>query len=280
LIIFNLSHKNAVRREIFNNRDFRIGLSYALNRDEIIQVAHQRQGEPWQAAPRPESPFYDEAFAKQYTEFDLAKANDHLDRAGYRKDGQGRRIGPDGKPIAFNMAFAAGSVARPSDTLELVRKHWQAVGIDARLQPQERSLLASQNESNDSDVYAWEGDGGLNPTLVPDWYFPDPAYLTFARGWSNWYDDPESEDAMEPPAPIKEQMKLYDQIRATTNRDEQVAHTKALLEIAKENFWVMGTVLTPVSYGIASEKFRNVPVPVDPAQPFYQIDVCQSYFSS
>lgn len=280
LIIFNLSHKNAVRREIFNNRDFRIGLSYALNREEIIQVAHQRQGEPWQAAPRPESPFFDETFAKQYTEFDLAKANEHLDRAGYTKDGQGRRLGPDGKPIAFNMAFAAGSVAKPSDTLELVRKHWQAVGIDARLQPQERSLLASQNESNDSDVFAWEGDGGLNPTLVPDWYFPDPAYLTFARGWSIWYEDPEDEGAMEPPAPIKEQMRLYDQIRATTNRDEQVAHTKAFLEIAKENFWVMGTVLTPVSYGIASERFRNVPVPVDPAQPFFQIDVCQSYFSS
>lgn len=280
LIIFNLSHKNAVRREIFNNLDFRIGLSYALNREEIIQVAHQRQGEPWQAAPRPESPFYDESFAKQYTEFDLAKANEHLDKAGYKQDGQGRRIGPDGKPIAFNMAFAAGSVAKPSDTLELVRKHWQEVGIDARLQPQERSLLASQNESNDSDVYAWEGDGGLNPTQVPDWYFPDPAYLTFARGWSIWSEEPKGEDAMEPPGPIKRQFELYDQVQATTDRAKQVELTKEILKIAKDNFWVMGTVLTPASYGIAGERFRNIPEPVDPAQPFYQIDVCQSYFSS
>jgi peptide/nickel transport system substrate-binding protein len=280
LIIFNLSHKNPVRREIFNNRDFRIGLSHALNRDEIIRVAHQRQGEPWQAAPRPDSPFFDETFAKQYTEFDLDKANDYLDQAGYKRDAKGRRTGPDGKPISFNVAFSAGSKAKPSDTLELIRKYWKEVGIDARLQPQERSLLASQNESNDSDVYTWEGDGGLNPTQVPDWYFPDPAYLTFARGWSIWYEDPDAKDAMEPPAPIKRQMELYDKVLLTTDRDEQVTHTKEILKIAKDNFWVLGTVLTPMSYGIASEKFRNIPEPVDPAQVFYQIDVCQSYFSN
>jgi peptide/nickel transport system substrate-binding protein len=123
-------------------------------------------------------------------------------------------------------------------------------------------------------------DGGLNPTQVPDWYFPDPAYLTFARGWSIWSEDPKAEDAVEPPAEIKRQFELYDQVKATTDRARQVELTKEILTIAKENFWVMGTVLTPVSYGIAGERFRNVPVPVDPAQPFYQIDVCQSFFTS
>lgn len=279
LIIFNLTHKDPVKREIFNNLDFRIGLSHALNRDEIVKVVNQRQGEPWQAAPRKESPYYDEEFAKQYTEYSVEKANSYLDKAGYKKDGSGRRIGPNGKPIAFNLAFSSGSTAKPEDTLQLVRGYWQAVGIDARLKSEERSLLASRNESNDSDVFAWEGDGGLNPTQVPDWYFPDPAYLTFARGWSDWYGEVPDGSPVEPPAPIKKQMALYDKILLTTDRDEQIQHTKEILQIAKENFLVMGTVLTPPSYGIATNKFRNVPTGIlDPAQVFFQIDACQCFF--
>jgi peptide/nickel transport system substrate-binding protein len=69
VIALNLTHEDPVKREIFNNKDFRIGLSYALDRQEMIDVVFQEQGEPYQAAPRPNSPFYDEELAKQYTEY-------------------------------------------------------------------------------------------------------------------------------------------------------------------------------------------------------------------
>ena len=45
------------KREIFNNKDFRIGLSHAIDRQAIIDSAFVGQGEPWQAAPRKESPY-------------------------------------------------------------------------------------------------------------------------------------------------------------------------------------------------------------------------------
>ena len=83
MLTLNLTHKDPVKREIFQNKDFRIGLSYAMNRQEIINGRLPRQGEPWQASPRRESEFYDERLAKQYIEYDVAKANEHLDRAGY-----------------------------------------------------------------------------------------------------------------------------------------------------------------------------------------------------
>ena len=46
----------------------------------------------------PDSPYYDEKMAKQYTEFDVAKANAALDEAGYAQQ-RVRAGGPDGKPI-------------------------------------------------------------------------------------------------------------------------------------------------------------------------------------
>ena len=60
IISLNLTHKDPVKREIFNNKDFRIGLSYAIDRKAIIDSAFVGQGEPWQAAPRKESPYYNE----------------------------------------------------------------------------------------------------------------------------------------------------------------------------------------------------------------------------
>src|SRR5690606_25742326 len=38
VIMLNLTHKDPVLREIFRNKDFRIGLSHAIDRDEIINV--------------------------------------------------------------------------------------------------------------------------------------------------------------------------------------------------------------------------------------------------
>ncbi len=74
IIALNLTHKDPVKRQIFQNQAFRIGLSYAINRQEIIDVVWVGQGEPFQAAPRPSSELYNEQLAKQYTEYSPQKA--------------------------------------------------------------------------------------------------------------------------------------------------------------------------------------------------------------
>jgi ABC-type transport system substrate-binding protein len=129
VISLNLPHRDPVRREIFQNRDFRVGLSYAIDRQEIINAAYQRQGEPYQAAPRPDSPYYDEELAKQYTEFDLARADEHLDRAGYReRDDDGFRRGPDGERISFTVDVRPEVKVQVSG-LDMIRATWRQVGI-------------------------------------------------------------------------------------------------------------------------------------------------------
>ncbi|CAA9575588.1 MAG: Oligopeptide ABC transporter, periplasmic oligopeptide-binding protein OppA, partial [uncultured Thermomicrobiales bacterium] len=50
MIALNLTHKDPVKRQIFGNKDFRIGLSHAINRQEIIDIGYVSQGEPWQSA--------------------------------------------------------------------------------------------------------------------------------------------------------------------------------------------------------------------------------------
>src|SRR5690606_13161328 len=78
VISLNLTHLDPMKREIYQNLDFRIGLSHAIDRQEIIDVIYVGQGEPYQAAPRPQSPLYNERLARQYTEYDPDLANEYL----------------------------------------------------------------------------------------------------------------------------------------------------------------------------------------------------------
>ena len=75
-----------------------MGLSHAINRQEIIDVVYVGQGEPLQISPQKGSGFYNEQLAKQYTEYDGDLANKYLDEAGYaERDNDGWRLGPDGQ---------------------------------------------------------------------------------------------------------------------------------------------------------------------------------------
>ena len=66
--------------DVIHNQKFRIGLSHAINRKEIIDTVFFGKGEPWQAAPRKESPFFHERLvgdtevAARLKEFDVIVA--------------------------------------------------------------------------------------------------------------------------------------------------------------------------------------------------------------
>ncbi|MEZ4664631.1 MAG: ABC transporter substrate-binding protein [Caldilineaceae bacterium] len=164
-IALNLTHKDPVRREMFQNKDFRIALSHAINRQEIIDVVYVGQGEPYQLAPRPTSPFYNERLAKQYTEYDPDLANEILDGIYHDKNADGIRIGPDGEPLTLVVDVTSNQQDR-IDALGLIQGYWKAVGVDMQLSnSMDRSLLYTQRFHNEHDVSVWGGDGGLDVIL-------------------------------------------------------------------------------------------------------------------
>jgi peptide/nickel transport system substrate-binding protein len=262
MIGLNMTHKDPALREVFQNKDFRIGLSHAINRQEIIDVVFQSQGEPWQGAPRPESPFHNGQLAKQYTEYDVDLANEHLDRAGYaERDGEKFRLGPDGKRISFTIEVMneGGGTATFVDSLELIRGYWEEVGVDMSLTSSDRTLWSARKDANDHDAAVWVGDGGMDLIILPRWYAPlDTWGSLYGLPWAIWYASG-GEEGEEPPEAAKRQMDLYDRVSATANPDEQARLLKELLQIAREEFWAIGVNLDPPGYGIVKNNFHNVP---------------------
>jgi peptide/nickel transport system substrate-binding protein len=260
---FNLNHKNPRLREIFQNKDFRIAMSHAINRQEIIDLILIGQGEPMNnAMGKTAGDLYDEEMYTLYTEYDPEVAAEHLAAAGFTEKGpDGFYLGPDGEPFSFSVqtteAFGHYTIA------EIVVQQWQAFGINAQLNVIDRALLYTRKDSSEHDVHVWGAGGGPEVYLDPRHFLPVHSESAFAMAWYNWYVNPTGEGALvppeEPPDPVKRQMELYDQIKGTGDAAQQAELMKEILAIAKDQFYVIGISASPPGYGIVKNNFHNVP---------------------
>jgi peptide/nickel transport system substrate-binding protein len=264
-IQLNLNHPDPVKNAIFQDKDFRIGLSHAIDRQEIIDLVFVGQGEPYQVAPASDSPFYNEQLAKQYIEYDVELANEHLDRVLPERDAQGFRLGPDGNRLTIIMELDVNRLTFV-DAAELIQAYWQAVGVDIQVRTMDRSLWEVRVRGDgidwDATIHSFGGGSGYAVLLDPRYYFPFNANSIFAKAWSVWYNNPTGQGSgiapVEPPADVRRQMELYDQIRVTGDLDTQLELMMEILEIAAEQFYVIGISTEPDGYGIAKNNLRNV----------------------
>jgi len=266
VILFNLTHPDPALREIFQNKDFRIALSHAVDRQTIIDEVYDGRGRPYQAAPRPESPFFDEQLATQFTEFDPGLANEILDNAGFdQRDDDGIRLAPDGTRLEFEFKVTDILSLSAPLVVNMVAEDWEAVGVRANVIETDRNDIIDSVLANAHDIVSWIGDGGIEILLEPRYYFPfNPQTSKYAPAWAYWRNDPSNPLAEEPPPEVQAQIDLYAALQATSNEDEQNEFMTQILEIAAEQFYAIGVTLPGDGYGIVRDEFFNVP----PVMPF------------
>lgn len=262
-IMLNMNCTDPVIKEIARNKDFRIGLSYSVNRQELIDVVFLGQGKPHQTAPRPESKYYHAKLATQYTEFDLAKANASLDKAYPKKDSAGFRLGPDGKRISIIFEIDSGRTTY-IDCLELMKKTWAKVGVEINVKTMDRALWETRVRQTNFEYHAsahiFGGGSGDAVILDPRYWFPQNTGSSFwAKAWAYYYVDPKSQLAEEPPADVKKQMDLYTQIRASSDDKLQQDLLKQILDIQADQFPTFGISTDANFYGICADKLKNTP---------------------
>ena len=258
-IKLNLTHPDPVKREVFQNKNFRIGLSHAIDRQAIIDTVYSGVGEAANIVPLRSSGLYNEEMATQYTEYSEDLANQYLDDAGYaERDGNGIRLGPDGKPIRISFEVIADFL----DSGELIANNWRAVGIDAQFTEIERSLHMTQIFANEHDVVLWSGDGGTRGDLYlnPRIYLPtSPFESEHATRWALWYDNPDAPEAMVPPESVQRQYQLYDDFNAAATAEDQERLMREILAITADDFHVIGIMFPIPLFTMAKNNFRNLP---------------------
>jgi len=256
--IFNLNHNDEAKRTLFQNRDFRAGLSTAIDRQALIDTVFVGQGAPAQPSIKPDDPLYNEQLATQFTEYDPDKANQMLDAIIPDKDGDGYRLlNGQRLSIIFEIDNARTTFL---DMFQLVIPMFQAVGIDAQMRSMDRSLWETrvrQGRDFDATAHIFGANGGLAAMLDPRYYVPINANAMYAPGWQLWYRDRDNEDAVEPDDLTKKQFELYDKLKATSDDAGQAAVMKEILQAAADAFYVFGVSLPPDGYGVVKNNIGN-----------------------
>lgn len=243
-IHFNLETQDEVLREIFNDINFRIGMSHAINREEIIEIVHQGQGTPAQASPLESSPLYNERLATQYIEYDVDLANEYLDMVVPERDGEGYRLRSDGERLSIVFSFPNSESWQNNwvNVGELVVGYWEAVGVEVLLDPQSADVMTERRENNnyEATMYTGEGGAGITPIIQPRYYVPGDFDSLFAVSWFYWFSDAQEAVTVEPPQEIQDIRALYEAVGQQPTLEGQIEAMAEILNISADNFWNIG----------------------------------------
>ncbi len=257
----NLNHQDPVKRALFNNRDFRIALSHAINREDINQLCFLGLAEPRHATVAKECRYYTEGIDKLYTEYDPQKASELLDNIGLdKKDRDGFRLRPDGKLLTLTIEFPSMREFGPwEDIANLVANYWDAIGLKTVAKPIDRSLYEVRTRGTEIDFMVWAWGRGLLPLIQPHFVFPYFwGFYTGAPLYALWYQTG-GKEGEQPPPEILEVMQLYDQFKIETDPAKADSLGKEIIKRSAEEIWYIGTVGLAPSVTIAKTNLRNIP---------------------
>ncbi|MGQ9632553.1 MAG: ABC transporter substrate-binding protein [bacterium] len=257
----NLTYtEDPVLRDIFRDVRFRRALSLAMNRDEINQLLYHGMGTPRQVTVVPQSPYYEESFAKAYIEYDPERANSLLDEMGLKRGPDGYRLRPDGKRLEIVLEYWPGETPK-GPTTELVLKHWDDIGIKIAAKPEDESLIITRTSANLIQMGLWHGDrcAFLFP-IEPFYWVPMNAgkEVPWAIQWARWYRSG-GKSGEEPPPEMKRLLQLWERMRMTVDEEERIRLGKEILKSNAENLWTIGTVGLVPHPVIVKNRLRNVP---------------------
>lgn len=268
--MFQLNHADPVKREIFNNLEFRRAMSLALDRDRMNDVAYLGQGVPSNSTLYRGSSIYKPEWGEDhpYVRHDPAEASRMLDAIGLdRKNGDGIRLMRDGNPLVIVFPMSA---AKPTDINELLKEDFEAVGVGMEL----RTGIAGAVEQGFHDgtvdftgansVYNEAGDYGSSTGGINQWV----DFMMYE--WSIWWHErnsgfgPTEKDirpGVEPPDEVKEYLRI--QIIESKSHPFGSAEQKRLSTLAwdlvAENLWQLGAVQAAPLVVTHRANLMNVP---------------------
>jgi peptide/nickel transport system substrate-binding protein len=257
--VLHLNHTNQdlVLREIVQDKRFRYALSLGINRADIIEAVYLGQAEPNQVSPTKTSAVYWEPQAKNLIEHDPERANAYLDEMGLtERDGEGYRLRPDGERLSIVFEYAAVFGAW-GDIAELLTSDWTELGIELISTEMDRSLFGQRLSANEIDLGVWTGSGEFNPFIEPRSFVAlesNYALRQYAYWWTSG-----GKEGVEPTGDILRVLELWEEIKVTVDVEEQRALFRQILELNKENLWLIGIATAPPQPVIVKNYFRNVP---------------------
>ncbi|MFK5220145.1 oligopeptide ABC transporter substrate-binding protein [Lactobacillus helveticus] len=164
-----------------NNKSLRQAMAYAMNIDAVTKrYTHGLSFRVPTLIPEQFGDYFNKN-VKGYS-YNLKKANQLLDKAGYKKKGT-YRVQPNGKPLTINLAAMAGNSTLEPITRNYIQQ-WKKIGLNVKLTTGRLIEFNSfydkiQNDAKDVDVFvaAWS----LSSEPSPNDLYNEKAPMNYSR---------------------------------------------------------------------------------------------------
>ncbi|MBI3973088.1 MAG: ABC transporter substrate-binding protein [Chloroflexi bacterium] len=285
LYFFNWNFRDPKMRALIREPKFRKALSIAYNRPQVQKAVYFGTGELTTGTMSPKAIEYQipggagiyQEWRDSAVKYDPARAKAMLDEIGVKVGADGRRTMPDGSPLQITLDYHADAPSEHVRKNEFLAKDWQAIGINATLNPVPPTSWTELWESGKTLTRTnWEVGDGPNHLVYPQWVVP----METAR-WAplngRWYElrgtaketqelekDPydrsPAREPGEPGSPIDRLWQTYDQTKITADTMERHHLVWDLIKIhIQDGPFFSGTAANTPRVLAFNKGLRNVP---------------------
>lgn len=152
---------------LFKDKAVRKALSMAIDRKGLIDIILQGLGSPCSGPYSPLMPAYDHSV--KAVDYDLKKAGEMLDQAGWKLGADGRRS-KGGKPLKFNISTNKGNKIR-EQIATVLQEQFKKLGVQAEVQVIEWSVFIQEyldKKKFETVVMGWQLS--LDPDIYDIWH--------------------------------------------------------------------------------------------------------------
>ncbi len=259
-LFFNQTHKDPVLRKIFSDVRFRQAMSLAMDRNELNEIMFLGLGVPRQSVPIG-AKYVTPEQETHLTEYDPKRANALLDEMGLKKNADGMRMRPDGKPLTILWEYTS-QYATTSELPTLIGGWWKDVGVGVITKEVTTQLTREKASANDYDIdmgwtSPWEATiiSNIQP-MVPPFDDLSPKMTP----WVEWMNSG-GKNGQEPPAWAKRLREIGKEWPGIVpGSDRYMELGREMTKIHTEQLIAIGTIGNIPLTNVVTNRLGNFPV--------------------
>lgn len=255
-VYVNLHSVNEKLRPLLQDRRFRLALSHAINREELVELIYSGMAEPSSGFTIPQDTYHIPGLERANTEYDPDRSNRLLDEIGMKRGRSGLRHFPDGTPFAEILYVYPSEEGMNPDLWQLVVDYWREAGLQFSMKHQDVTQAYLQATAGNTDFWTYV-NASLHWAVEGIWKVPIASMSYMAPAYGSYYASSGRLGAPPPPE-IQRLVDWYFEMRSTPDEARRLELGHKIMRQWAEECYVIGICRSPV-VGILSNRFRNVP---------------------